>query len=255
MIRLSRGQEPEPEELRRWRERQLPEARDAKRDGTSITFKGYNDEKVKKRLFELQHHNCAYCESKQQQAAYRDVDHFRPKDTYWWLAWSWNNLLFSCEICNRSHKSALFPLRDDSARLQAEEQPPGQEQPLLLDPFDPLVDPSREIGFRRLKANGKKQWHPFGRTDRGMKTIEVCGLDRPALIDAYTDHVNDRVRPEIEKVRNAVRDQRQLHDAWKRLCRTLERQAFLALSRDAVDLLLAREIREHHLQWYSREQS
>lgn len=248
MIRLTRGEEPA--ELQNERAEHLPRARAAKRAGEKLEFTGY--QVAKARLFEAQNHNCAYCEAKQLQAEYRDADHFRPKAWYWWLAWSWDNLLFSCEVCNRSHKKNLFPLLDEAMRLQAEELPPGREQPLLLDPFDTSIDLRKEITFGPETIGRKQRWRPIGLTERGKATINLCGLDRPALLDAYAKHVNAHVRPRIEDVRQAAHDRRRLEERWRSLCRSLEGQQFRALSHDAVHLLLAPQIQTHGLRWYER---
>lgn len=53
---------------------------------------------------------CAYCESPVPQVAHGDVEHFRPKVPYWWLAYCYDNYLFSCQICNQVYKSDHFPL-------------------------------------------------------------------------------------------------------------------------------------------------
>jgi len=248
VIRLTRGQEPA--ELQHKRDEHLPRARAAKRDGRELKLEGY--QVAKARLFEAQHHNCAYCEAKQAQAQYRDVDHFRPKSLYCRLAWSWDNLLFSCEVCNRSHKKDHFPLLDEAMRLQAEDLPPGREQALLLDPFDTNIDLRQEITFRSETIERKQRWRPVGLTQRGRKTIELCGLDRPALLDAYAEHVNTHVRPRIEDVRQAAHDRRRLEERWRSLCRSLEGQQFRALSHDAVHSLLAPQIQMHGLRWYER---
>ncbi|MER8657281.1 hypothetical protein [Mesorhizobium sp. M0847] len=43
---------------------------------------------------------CAFCESPTSAAYYGDVEHFRPKAIYWWLAYCYDNYLYSCRICN-----------------------------------------------------------------------------------------------------------------------------------------------------------
>jgi len=53
---------------------------------------------------------CAYCEADTAVVAHGDVEHFRPKDVYWWLAYCYDNYLFSCQICNQSFKGANFPV-------------------------------------------------------------------------------------------------------------------------------------------------
>lgn len=52
---------------------------------------------------------CAYCEAPVQTVAHGDVEHFRPKSVYWWLAYCYDNYLFSCQICNQSFKGNKFP--------------------------------------------------------------------------------------------------------------------------------------------------
>lgn len=53
---------------------------------------------------------CAYCEADTAVVAHGDVEHFRPKDLYWWLAYSMDNYNFSCQICNQNYKGNQFPV-------------------------------------------------------------------------------------------------------------------------------------------------
>jgi hypothetical protein len=53
---------------------------------------------------------CAYCESPTDTVAHGDVEHFRPKSKYWWLAYCYDNYLYSCQICNEVHKGDEFPI-------------------------------------------------------------------------------------------------------------------------------------------------
>lgn len=43
--------------------------------------------------------------------AYGDGEHYRPKSTYWWLAYNYDNYLASCTLCNQRFKEAKFPIR------------------------------------------------------------------------------------------------------------------------------------------------
>jgi hypothetical protein len=52
---------------------------------------------------------CAYCDASTETVAYGDVEHFRPKSVYWWLAYCYDNYLFSCQICNQGYKKDHFP--------------------------------------------------------------------------------------------------------------------------------------------------
>ncbi|UCB52362.1 MAG: hypothetical protein JSV10_10335 [Candidatus Zixiibacteriota bacterium] len=56
---------------------------------------------------------CAYCEAPTSLVAYGDVEHYRPKKTYWWLAYSYENYLLSCQLCNQKFKKAKFPVKNN----------------------------------------------------------------------------------------------------------------------------------------------
>ena len=58
---------------------------------------------------------CAFCESKVRHIAHGDVEHFRPKagyeqghrfnrNGYFWEAYRWENLYYSCQTCNQVYK-------------------------------------------------------------------------------------------------------------------------------------------------------
>lgn len=53
---------------------------------------------------------CAYCESPTSTVAHGDVEHYRPKSKYWWLAYCYENYLYSCQVCNQTFKSNHFPI-------------------------------------------------------------------------------------------------------------------------------------------------
>ncbi len=72
----------------------------------NISSSSYCDEKnkykvdsVQKELKKIYHLKCAYCEQKLLDAP-KHIEHYRPKDIYYWLAYSWDNLLLSCGGCN-----------------------------------------------------------------------------------------------------------------------------------------------------------
>lgn len=94
----------------------------------AFPFQAYKAEGVKKRLEELFHGKCAYCESLYASQAPVDVEHYRPKGRvkdehahpgYWWLASEWTNLLPSCLDCNRRRKQAVPTISADLSVLYA----------------------------------------------------------------------------------------------------------------------------------------
>lgn len=238
MIRIERRREPS--ELIPARETGLTRAREALGSGARIELSGY--EIAKAALAEMQHYKCCYCEKVEEQPKYRDVEHYRPKSQYWWLTWSWDNLLFACVDCNREHKRDRFPLAPGSVALTAEQLPPGREQPLVLDPADRGSDPATEIEFRSEHVQRRERWRPYGLTERGRITIEVCGLDRPSLLTLYTDHVAHHVRPRISDLLVAHResDVPGVVRVWRSLLAPA--RPFRALSYDALRTLVPADV-------------
>lgn len=108
----------------------------------------------------------------------------RNPNLYWWLTWTWENLVFACVTCNsQTHKGNRFPLKRGTRALLEHEQPPAQEQPLLVDPS--RSDPLDHIRFAPDTTNG---WGPIPRTQQGRWTIAVLGLhQRPTLRDRWRD--------------------------------------------------------------------
>lgn len=145
----------------------------------------YGHETVKEALIVAQHGKCCFCESKIRHIAYGDVEHFRPKSGYrqkpqdklgrpgyYWLAYDWQNLLLSCQICNQRHKGNLFPLVVPSKRARSHTDDLSQEDPLFVDPSS---NPEKHISFRQeipFAKNGSK---------KGRATIEALGLGRLLL--------------------------------------------------------------------------
>jgi hypothetical protein len=60
---------------------------------------------------------CAYCEGPSDLVTHGDVEHFRPKAHYWWIAYCYDNYLYACQICNQVHKGENFPLANETKRL------------------------------------------------------------------------------------------------------------------------------------------
>jgi hypothetical protein len=65
---------------------------------------------AKKQLKKESSGKCAYCEADTAVVAHGDVEHFRPKSVYWWLAYCYENYTYSCQICNQSFKGDQFPI-------------------------------------------------------------------------------------------------------------------------------------------------
>ena len=144
----------------------------------------YGHKTVKSLLRQAQHEKCCYCESLFQGTSYGAVEHYRPKGAvrdatavhpgYYWLAYAWDNLLFSCERCNSSYKRSLFPLEDEEERACNHRDDVCGELPMFVDPS--REDPREHIRFRGEQA--------FGVTLRGKATVSGLGLRREELREA-----------------------------------------------------------------------
>lgn len=86
---------------------------------------------------------CAYCEASTDVVAHGDVEHFRPKSIYWWLAFVYDNYLFSCQICNQSYKGDKFPIAGNlaAAPTMPPALPTDRDLPNLLKTL--VLDPTR----------------------------------------------------------------------------------------------------------------
>jgi hypothetical protein len=147
---------------------------------------------------------CAYCEAPTTLVTYGDVEHYRPKSTYWWLAYCYDNYLISCVLCNQKFKKANFPIRNakmegptiqqDTTDADIESQAgmivPNplelsqvnefielhrQERPLLLNPY--FDEPEEFFAWR---------------TDEVLMEVELISLptnlDAKAFCDAAIAH-------------------------------------------------------------------
>lgn len=129
--------------------------------------------KAKRQLKKETHGKCAYCEAPTSRVAHGDVEHFRPKKTYWWLAYFYGNYLYSCQICNQTYKRDVFPIAGPMLNLD----------PALPDPFPPLAPAAQlETVARSLCPDplDDAAGYPIARFLRALRR------EKPALIDPYS---------------------------------------------------------------------
>lgn len=213
-----------------------------------------SDISFKRALWKAQHYKCAWCEHKVECLGY-EVEHFRPKKAavgrdgrtrpgYWWLAWTWSNLLFACLNCNRYSKGSRFPLREEGRRLKPEEQPPGRERPLLLDPAAP-GDPRQHLIHRPVRPD---DWWVFPRegSREGAWTLKILDLNRDELRTLRGSFYRDHLQPQVERlgqrvhqVRAQAVDVAELRADWAALIRTMGTPTY-EYSAFALDVL------DHH---------
>lgn len=199
--------------------------------GKPFAYRVYKNDAVKKALEDLFHKKCAYCESNYAHTAATDVEHWRPKgevDTadgksikpgYYWLAADWDNLLPSCNDCNRQRyhevdvrggelvllgKLNAFPLEAGSprARRKGEEK---DEKPLLLHPCKDR--PDEHIEFAEEEDDNGHDKRGIVRAKRvngvssrkGEESIVTYALDRAELV-LQRKKLFIRIQKQIERV-------------------------------------------------------
>lgn len=144
---------------------------------------------VKARLKDVSNGKCWYCEARQERAD-NDVDHFRPKSIYPWLAFTLDNFRYACTFCNRvrknpdtggaSGKGDHFPLFGGARATTVEQL--ANEDLVLLDPCrgaDPGLLDFTDDGRPCAKYPDQPK-----RADRANQSIHYYHLDHPDLIES-----------------------------------------------------------------------
>ena len=157
-----------------------------KRDGT-LSFDSSLWKPAKKQLKKETHNKCAYCEANTAVVAHGDVEHFRPKTIYWWLAYSYENYLFSCQICNQIYKSDNFPISG------------------VLLPA-PVFDPQADDNALSLLA-GSLAPDPFQDNDGlpAAQFLQQMNLEKALLVNPYFFDPADFFKWEEDEVLKEVR--------------------------------------------------
>lgn len=215
----------------------------------SKALTGYDVRDVKRTLYDGQHKKCAYCERRRDFSS-SPIEHYRPKDGalrnlrgepvresaghYWWLTWTWSNLLFACPRCNDpGHKGNYFPLEEGSAEAIPFAVPAslerasfvitGEERPLLLDPSsDVFLDHVRWEPAETHLARRLWIWSPKALTERGRATIVTLKLEE--LADDLQHHLQKAVLPKLEEVEQHLRGRRtqQAAKSWSGVLELLQ---------------------------------
>jgi uncharacterized protein (TIGR02646 family) len=154
----------------------------------------YGHTSVKTKLKTIQSKKCCFCESKVPHISHGDVEHFRPKGGvqiegqaslikpgYYWLAYDFSNLFYSCQICNQTHKKNFFPLQDETKRAKTHHDDYRLEEGLILHPT--LDNPSEHLDFESEFIK------PKNNSIKGQTTIKYAGLDREDLVEQRREYI------------------------------------------------------------------
>lgn len=145
----------------------------------------YGSTHVRNALDKMFSGKCAYCEVVIGVVATAHIEHFRPKQKYPSLIFTWTNLLLGCPTCNDGgHKGTKFPkIKDNGPFIDPTTEDPTDHIEFIYDPLSRLA---------LAKA----------RTLRGQLVIETFGLNiRPDLVAARSTYIRTllAIKPEESK--------------------------------------------------------
>lgn len=198
----------------------------------------------------------------------RDVDHFRPKgkirrfpdwpeediepahDGYWWLAYHWQNLRYSCRFCNSARRDPetnesggkwnYFPIKDEITRVRREAplEDLEEEASIILDPTDAddvdqlMFD---QFGHAKPRSTEKESWaykrvalsikllnldhsdfvKPRAKLGRHIKTL----IDRGSRADRALQRGDGSARARLREAKAELKDMLLPQAEFSRFCR------------------------------------
>ena len=196
MIKINKNLKDVPatldSDLTQQRRNELIDAEEYKNEG--VYNSRYKMKDIKAKLKDIYHSKCAFCEQKSE--AFH-VEHFRPKDIYYWLAYSWDNLLYSCPTCN-TKKGAKFRTLKNRAEYDADFLEKIHE---IAQEYDDLeasqfIHPELENIEKELVFD--KTGKISSKNDRVQYTIDTCKLNREDLRVHFRKKILDDIKRKIK---------------------------------------------------------
>ncbi|MDR2898348.1 MAG: HNH endonuclease [Spirochaetaceae bacterium] len=133
----------------------------------TLVDENYADPVNKEALRQSTSGKCMYCESKFEHTSYAHVEHIKPKSKFPELTYSWDNLGFSCQVCN-TNKGSKY---DDSLPF--------------INPYD--ENPKDHLVFLESIV------FPRRGSERGEYTIHELDLNRAGLVERRTERIKSLV--------------------------------------------------------------
>jgi uncharacterized protein (TIGR02646 family) len=135
---------------------------------TALNMKKYDDPVNKDALRKAASGKCMYCESKIEHVSYSQIEHIKPKKRFPELEFIWDNLGFSCQVCN-TNKGEKY-----------------DKNTPFINPYD--ENPEDHIVFFGFFA------YPKQSSERGEYTIKELVLNRDDLVDRRKDKIEGIIR-------------------------------------------------------------
>jgi len=189
----------------------------------------YSVKSIKTELSIIYASKCAFCEDTLLNSA-KHIEHYRPKNkndkaikcdastSYFWLAFSWDNLLLACTKCNSS-KGCCFEIvgtradyEKDYADLSLAEVQDlittldETEKPLLVNP-----EQEEQSFFDEHLAFDMKTGEISSKNKRLAHTIHICNLKRDELNKLRLELINN-LRNKINERKNDYRTHNNLKE-------------------------------------------
>ncbi|HBY7913549.1 HNH endonuclease [Acinetobacter baumannii] len=199
----------------------------------------YKTKDIRTALMKIYHNKCAYCESNEELL---HIEHYRPKKPYYyWLAYSWDNLLVACHFCN-INKNNIFHI-ENSFRASFK---PSIKNILSINTLSFLYDK-----FENPKTINVENFDPYPYLEyfnngkirsnhpRVRHTINICDLNRVKLKDKRRRIIDD-FRKEViiaHREKDKVKRQAKLEQVIESFFSKTEEpeRSFLALRRYLID--------------------
>lgn len=200
MIKISKDLSYIPASLldRKTEKRRNTCIKDDKYHQEKVFHQRYKQSDIKETLKIIYHEKCAFCEQIVIECKDNNlldcsstVEHYRPKSIYYWLAYSWDNLLYCCWKCNKSKDNNFETL---NAKIEYDESFKDTihssnldyqklENPKMINPeIESILD---KLSFYDgvIKSDD----------ERAKYTIRTCALDRKVLNDKRVILIDDYI--------------------------------------------------------------
>jgi len=151
----------------------------------------YKNDDTKEALGVMYNYKCVYCEQRLGRDSSFHVEHYRPKSRYYWIAYSWDNLLYCCAKCNSSKGtkfetmkvSIVAPTDEDLKNIHSLTKEYNKlEKPKLINPEVENIE--KDIEFF---DNG----FIYSENERVQYTIDSCNLNRDSILNERAKLFND----------------------------------------------------------------
>ncbi len=181
------------------------------KDKCHSTESAYSDGKSDKKnsikwtLKHIYYEKCAFCESYIKNEV-GDIEHFRPKNenknqakkcdkknSYYWLAFSWDNLLPACSKCN-GKKSNCFDIEGRRVEYKSQRLKKLTDLQLITQEYNKIEKPKLlhpEYDKFEDKIEFNNQGEIISNDEKVKYTVKICDLNRKNLTDSRESIIND----------------------------------------------------------------